>query len=68
MATYTPLSGACLLGACISAIASVGSIFELSSGTPEWGTMTTSLILASSIPLTIGLFYIAVRSSNAANK
>jgi hypothetical protein len=68
MVTYTPLSGLCLLGACISAIASIGSIFELSSGTPEWGTVTTSWILAISIPLTIGLFYTAVRSSNEANK
>jgi hypothetical protein len=68
MATYTPLSSLCLLGACVSAIAAVGSIFELSSGTPELGSTITSGILVISIPLCIGLFYIAVRSSNAANK
>ncbi len=68
MATYTPLSGLCLLGACVSAIAAVGSIFELSSGTPELGSTVTGGILAISIPLCIGLFYIAVRSSNAANQ
>jgi hypothetical protein len=68
MATYTPLSGLCLLGACISAIAAVGSVFELSSGTPELGTTITSGILAIAIPLCAGLFYIAVQSSNAANK
>ena len=68
MATYTPLSGLCLLGACVSAIAAVGSIFELSSGAPELGSTVTGGILAISIPLCIGLFYIAVRSSNAANK
>jgi hypothetical protein len=68
MATYTPLSGLCLLGACISAIAAVGSIFELSSGSPEWGNSITTGILVISIPLCIGLFYIAVQSSNAANQ
>ncbi len=68
MATYTPLSSLCLLGACISAIAAVGSVFELSSGTPELGVSITSGILAVSIPLCTGLFYIAVRSSNEANK
>jgi hypothetical protein len=68
MATYTPLSGFCLLGACISAIAAVGSVFELSSGSPEWGNNITTAILVVSIPLCIGLFYIAVQSSNAANQ
>jgi hypothetical protein len=67
MATYTPLSGLCLLGACISAIATVGSVFELSSGSPEWGNTITGGILAVSSPLCISLFYIAVQSSNAAN-
>ena len=68
MATYTPLSGFCLLGACVCAIAAVGSVFELSSGTPELGATITSGILVISIPLCTGLFYVAVRSSNKASK
>jgi hypothetical protein len=65
---YTPLGSICLLGACITAIAAVGSVFELSSGTPEYGTTITGTILALSIPITVGLFYVAVRSTNAVNK
>jgi hypothetical protein len=65
---YTPLGSICLLGACITAIAAVGSVFELSSGTPEYGTAITGTILALSIPITVGLFYVAVRSTNAVNK
>jgi hypothetical protein len=60
---YTPKTGACLLAACITAIASVGSVFELTSGNPELGTTTTTAILAVCIPLTAILFFIAVRSS-----
>ncbi|MEN9565736.1 MAG: hypothetical protein RLZZ69_932, partial [Cyanobacteriota bacterium] len=35
MISMTPKSGVCLLLCCITAIAAVGSVFELSSGTPE---------------------------------
>jgi hypothetical protein len=52
---YTPTTGLCLLGASISAIAAVGSVFELSSGTPELGMAVTGSILAASIPLTVFL-------------
>ena len=45
----TPKSGVFLLGSCIAAIAGVGSVFELSSGTPDLGTLNTSIILALSI-------------------
>jgi hypothetical protein len=65
---YTPLGSICLLGACITAIAAVGSVFELSSGQPEYGTTITGTILAICLPLTVGLFYVAVRSTNAVNK
>jgi hypothetical protein len=65
---YTPLGSICLLGACVTAIAAVGSVFELASGTPEYGTTITGAILAISVPLTVGLFYVAVRSTNAVNK
>ena len=60
---YTPLTGICLLGASISAIAAVGSVFELTSGTPEWGTAVTGSVLAASIPLTVFLFLTAVKNS-----
>lgn len=61
----TPKSGILLMGCCIAAIAGVGSIFELSSGTPQLGTLTTGGILALSIPLTALLFYAAVRDTQA---
>ena len=61
----TPKSGVFLGGACIAAIAAVGSIFELSYGEPDFGIQTTAIILALSIPLT-GLFFIAaVRDARA---
>ncbi|MEL6929433.1 MAG: hypothetical protein AAFO95_12455 [Cyanobacteria bacterium J06600_6] len=61
----TPKSGICLLLCCITAIAAVGSIFELSSGNPELGSTVTGSILAASIPLTIILFWIAVKDTRA---
>ena len=61
----TPKSGVLLLGSCISAIAAVGSVFELSSGMPELGNVTTGTILALSIPLAIGLFIVAVQDTRA---
>jgi hypothetical protein len=61
----TPKSGLFLGGSCVTAIAAVGSIFELSSGQPDLGVQTTAIILALSIPLT-GLFFIAaVRDARA---
>ena len=65
MISMTPKSGVCLLLCCITAIAAVGSVFELSSGNPELGTMVTGLILAASIPLTVILFLVAVRDTRA---
>ncbi|MGK7930859.1 MAG: hypothetical protein AB4041_05430 [Microcystaceae cyanobacterium] len=61
----TPKSGILLLGSCIAAIAAVGSIFELSSGTPELGNLTTGVILAASIPLTGFFFWAAVQDTRA---
>ncbi|NMG19694.1 hypothetical protein [Brasilonema bromeliae] len=61
----TPKSGLFLAGSCITAIAAVGSMFELSSGQPDLGTEITAIILAISIPLT-GLFFVAaVRDARA---
>ncbi|SKB11357.1 conserved exported hypothetical protein [Planktothrix sp. PCC 11201] len=59
----TPKSMVLLLGSCVAAIASVGSVFELSSGDPELGSLTTSVILALSIPLSIFLFFAAVKDA-----
>ncbi|MDX2100455.1 MAG: hypothetical protein SFW36_21985 [Leptolyngbyaceae cyanobacterium bins.59] len=61
----TPKSGVFLGGSCIAAIAAVGSIFELSSGKPDLGTLPTSVVLALSVPLTVFFFIIAVRDARA---
>lgn len=59
----TPKSGVWLAVACVAAIASVGSVFELSSGQPELGQPTTIAILALSLPATIASFFAAVSSA-----
>ncbi|MBM0743476.1 hypothetical protein JOY44_17975 [Phormidium sp. CLA17] len=64
----TPKSGILLAGSCITAIASVGSVFELSSGEPELGGLVTGIILALSIPLTVVCFLAAVRDTRANQK
>ncbi|WP_017654008.1 hypothetical protein [Fortiea contorta] len=61
----TPKSGLFLAGSCITAIAAVGSIFELSSGQPDFGVPTTAIILALSIPLTGIFFFAAVKDTKA---
>ncbi|MGV2828836.1 hypothetical protein [Myxosarcina sp. GI1(2024)] len=58
-------SGVFLMLCCITAIAAVGSVFELSSGNPELGNLTTSIILATSVPLTGILFWAAVQDTKA---
>ncbi len=61
----TPKSGAYLGVACLTAIAAVGSMFELSSGDPDWGTAPTAIILALSIPAGILSFIAAVKDARA---
>lgn len=61
----TPMSGLFLGGSCVAAIAAVGSVFELASGSPDLGNINTSIILAISIPLTVYFFFAAVRDTNA---
>ncbi len=61
----TPKSAIFLGASCVAAIAAVGSIFELSSGQPQLGSLTTGVILALSLPAVGLLFYAAVRSANA---
>ncbi|MEM9276406.1 MAG: hypothetical protein AAGA80_26155 [Cyanobacteria bacterium P01_F01_bin.143] len=65
MTPITPKSGVLLALCCITAIAAVGSIFELSSGDPELGSLTTQIILTTSIPLTGLLFWGAVQDTKA---
>jgi hypothetical protein len=64
----TPKSGILLAGSCITAIAAVGSVFELSSGEPELGSLITGVILALSIPLTVICFLAAVQDTKANQK
>lgn len=61
----TPKSGLFLAGSCITAIAAIGSIFELTSTTPQLGAIPTGVILALSVPLTVLLFLAAVRDAQA---
>ena len=52
----------------MAAIAAVGSVFELSSGDPQLGGLTTGIILAVSVPLTVIFFYTAVLDTKANQK
>lgn len=61
MVQMTPLSGLLLMGCCVSAIAAVGSVFELAYGNPTYGTTATAAILAASIPATALMFWGAVK-------
>ena len=61
----TPKSGAYLGISCLAAIAAVGSMFELSSGDPDWGTAPTAVIMALSIPAGIIAFMAAVKDARA---
>jgi len=61
----TPKSGALLGVACLTAIAAVGSMFELSSGDPDWGKAPTAVVLALSIPVGILSFIEAVKDARA---
>ena len=65
MTPITAKSGILLALCCITAIAGVGSVFELSSGEPELGRLTTGIILAGSLPLTGVLFWAAVQDTKA---
>ncbi|MBD2161163.1 MAG: hypothetical protein VKL01_08810 [Limnothrix sp.] len=59
----TPKSGLFLAIACVAAIAAVGCVFELTSGEPELGTVTTGTILGLSIPVTIASFFGAIKNA-----
>ncbi len=68
MVTMTPKSAILLLLACVSAIAAVGCVFELSYGEPDLGFGTTQLILAGSVPVTVISFVLAVMDARQANQ
>lgn len=57
-----------LLGACVAAIASVGCIFELSSGDAQLGIIPTTVILLFSAPLGLAAFVTAVRLARASDR
>lgn len=61
----TPKSSLFLGGSCIAGIAAVGSVFELSSGDPQLGSVITTVILGLSIPLGIFLFFAAIKEAQA---
>ncbi|MEH2329914.1 hypothetical protein [Nostoc sp.] len=61
----TPKSSLFLGGSCVSAIAAVGSIFELGYGQPDFGFTATAIILVLSIPLTGLFFFAAVKDARA---
>ena len=61
----TPKSSLLLLISCVCAIAAVGSVFELSYGDPQLGSIPTILILVASIPLTGVSFWAAVQDTRA---
>jgi hypothetical protein len=63
----TPKSGIFLAGSCVAAIAAVGSIFELSSGTPDLGVLNTGIILGLSAPACVVCFLSAVSDARKHN-
>jgi hypothetical protein len=65
MNVMTPKSGLFLLLSCVTAIAAVGCIFELTSGQPDYGVQNTAIILGISIPLTGLFFFAAVKDAKA---
>lgn len=64
----TPKSGLFLGASCVAAIAAVGCVFELTSGSPEYGALATGVILALSAPLTVICFLVAVADARANNQ
>jgi hypothetical protein len=58
-------SGVLLALSCIAAIASVGCVFELSSGDPTYGMTTTVGILTFSLPFGVWSFVEAAKAAKA---
>ncbi|MBW4697208.1 MAG: hypothetical protein KME03_04785 [Aphanocapsa lilacina HA4352-LM1] len=61
-----PIKAYALLGiSCVTAIAAVGSVFELASGVPRFGTATTAIILTLSGIATPIIFWLAIKEGRA---
>ena len=61
----TPKSGALLGACCLTAISAVASMFELSTGDPDWGLLPTEIFLAVCVASTVAFFYAAVKDAKA---
>jgi hypothetical protein len=61
----TPKSSLFLGISCIAAIAAVGCVFEISSGSPDWGSAVTMGVLVASIPLSVWAFLVAVKDAKS---
>jgi hypothetical protein len=61
----TPKSGLFLAIACICGVAAVGSVFEITSGEPDFGMTPTIVIMGASIPIGIAAFIAAVKDAKA---
>ncbi|NJM48465.1 MAG: hypothetical protein HC860_21715 [Alkalinema sp. RU_4_3] len=61
----TPKSGLLLGLACIFGVAAVGSVFEITSGQPDWGFTATWTALGVSIPGMAVAFVLAVKDARA---
>lgn len=61
----TPKSTVYLGSSCVAFIAAVGSIFELTSGQPDFGYLLTAIILAISIPVGAYCFFAAAEDVKA---
>eukprot|EP00808_Paulinella_micropora_P026077 g39239.t1 len=46
----------------VASIAGVGSVFELTSGHPQWGTVPTALIMVASLPVGAYSFLSALKA------
>ncbi|MDJ0704357.1 MAG: hypothetical protein QNJ46_13820 [Leptolyngbyaceae cyanobacterium MO_188.B28] len=62
---YTVKGGIFFLGSCVTAIAAVGSMFELGYGEPDLGAMPTTIILGLCLPLSVILLLAAIREGRA---
>lgn len=59
----TPKSSVFLGISCVAAIAAVGCVFELTSGSPDWGSALTTGVLVASLPLSAWAFFEAVKDA-----
>jgi len=63
-----PPAGVLLLLSSVGAIASIGCVFELSSGHPQYGVPVTATILAVSLPAFIASYVAAIKKGQLESK